>query len=105
MLELSSISKLFDHRFEIAGCFLVPRAEAERRVGESQVVYESVRNGKGPAAWNHHWLVVPLHGAEGELTGLASAIVGLHRFRRAAVLERYDRAVLRRDPQELAKAR
>jgi len=70
VLELSSISKLFDHRFEIAGCFLVPRAEAERRVGESQVVYESVRNGKGPAAWNHHWLVVPLHGAEGELTGV-----------------------------------
>jgi diguanylate cyclase (GGDEF)-like protein len=69
-LELPRISKLFDARFEIAGCYLVPRTEAEERVGPSQVVYESVRNGKGPAAWNHHWLVVPLQGAEGEVTGV-----------------------------------
>ena len=70
LLELPRISKLFDARFEIAGCYLVPRTEAEERVGPSQVVYESVRNGKGPAAWNHHWLVVPLQGAEGEVTGV-----------------------------------
>jgi diguanylate cyclase (GGDEF)-like protein len=69
-LDLLLISRLFDERFEIAGCYLVPSAEAERRVGKSQVVYESVRNGRGPAAWNHHWLVVPLYGADGAVRGV-----------------------------------
>jgi diguanylate cyclase (GGDEF)-like protein len=70
VLELSRISRLFDERFEIAGCYLVPRDEAERRVDRSQVVYESVRNGRGPAAWNHHWLVVPLYDTDGTVRGV-----------------------------------
>jgi diguanylate cyclase (GGDEF)-like protein len=70
VLELEPISRLFDARFEIAGCYLVPRDEAERRVGRSQVVYESVRNGRGPAAWNHHWLVVPLYDTDGTVRGV-----------------------------------
>jgi len=70
VLDLEPISRLFDARFEIAGCYLVPRDEAERRVGRSQVVYESVRNGRGPAAWNHHWLVVPLYDTDGTVRGV-----------------------------------
>ena len=70
VLELSLISRLFDQSFEIAGCYLVPRDEAERRVDRSQVVYESVRNGRGPAAWNHHWLVVPLYDTDGTVRGV-----------------------------------
>jgi len=70
VLELPLIARLFDPLFEIAGCYLVPREEAEKRVGRSQVVYESVRNGRGPAAWNHHWLVVPLYGTDGTVRGV-----------------------------------
>ncbi len=70
VLELALISRLFEPRFEIAGCYLVPRDEAESRVGRSQVVYESVRNGRGPAAWNHHWLVVPLYDTDGTVRGV-----------------------------------
>ena len=69
-LELPVIARLFDPGFEIAGCYLVPPDEAERRVGREQVVYESVLNGNGPLAWNHHWLVVPLYGADGEVRGV-----------------------------------
>jgi diguanylate cyclase (GGDEF)-like protein len=69
-IELPLISRLFEPRFEIAGCYLVTREEAERRVGKSQAVYESVRNGKGPAAWNHHWLVVPLYDTDGTVRGI-----------------------------------
>jgi diguanylate cyclase (GGDEF)-like protein len=69
-LELPRIARLFDSEFEIAGCYLVPHEEAERRVGREQVVYESVLNGKGPRAWNHHWLVVPLYGADEEVRGV-----------------------------------
>jgi len=70
VLELKLISRLFEPRFEIAGCYLVPRHEAEKRVGRSQVIYESVRNGRGPAAWNHHWLVVPLYDTDGAVRGV-----------------------------------
>jgi diguanylate cyclase (GGDEF)-like protein len=69
-LELDLISRLFDPEFEIAGCYLVPHAEAEARVGPTQIVYESVLNGRGPHAWNHHWLVVPLRDAAGEVRGV-----------------------------------
>jgi diguanylate cyclase (GGDEF)-like protein len=70
VLELPLISRLFDTRYEIAGCYLVPRAEAERRVGQTQLVYESVMNGRGPLAWNHHWLAVPLYGTDGAVEGV-----------------------------------
>jgi diguanylate cyclase (GGDEF)-like protein len=70
VLELALISRLFDPSFEIAGCYLVPRAEAERRVGRSQVIYQSIRNGRGPHAWNHHWLVVPLYDTDGAVRGV-----------------------------------
>jgi diguanylate cyclase (GGDEF)-like protein len=69
-LELNLIERLFDPEFEIAGCYLVPHEEAESRVGPSQVVYSSVLNGQGPYAWNHHWLVVPLRDAAGEVRGV-----------------------------------
>jgi diguanylate cyclase (GGDEF)-like protein len=70
ILDLALISRLFEERFEIAGCYLVPREEAERRAGKSQVVYESIRNGRGPAAWNRHWLVVPLYDTDGTVRGV-----------------------------------
>jgi diguanylate cyclase (GGDEF)-like protein len=38
--------------------------------GASQVVYRSVMNGRGPRAWDHHWLVVPLHDANGAVRGV-----------------------------------
>ena len=32
--------------------------------------YESVFNGHGPHAWDHHWLIVPLENRDGELIGV-----------------------------------
>jgi len=69
-LDLDLISRLFEPQFEVAGCYLVPSAEAEPRVGATQVVYESVLNGRGPHAWDHHWLVVPLRDTEGKVLGV-----------------------------------
>ena len=69
-LELEPISRLFEPRFDVAGCYLVPHEEAIRRVGETQVVYRSALNGRGPHAWNHHWLVVPLFDTEGAILGV-----------------------------------
>jgi diguanylate cyclase (GGDEF)-like protein len=69
-LDLDLISRLFEPQFEMAGCYLVPSCEAEPRVGATQVVYESVLNGRGPHAWDHHWLVVPLRDAEDKVRGV-----------------------------------
>ncbi|HVD12591.1 MAG TPA: diguanylate cyclase [Gaiellaceae bacterium] len=70
VLELDLISRLFEPQFEVAGCYLVPRAEAEPRVGPTQLVYRSVMNGRGPHAWDHHWLVVPLLDTDGAVLGV-----------------------------------
>jgi diguanylate cyclase (GGDEF)-like protein len=70
MLHLDRISRLFEPEFDIAGCYLVPRTEAAKRVGASQVIYRSVMNGRGPQAWDHHWLVVPLRDANGDVRGV-----------------------------------
>ena len=70
VLDLELISRLFEPQFEVAGCYLVPRAEAEPRVGPSQLVYRSMMNGRGPHAWDHHWLVVPLLDTDGAVLGV-----------------------------------
>jgi diguanylate cyclase (GGDEF)-like protein len=69
-LSLREISALFDPEFERAGCFLVPNDVARERLAASQVIYESKQNGRGPHAWNHHWLAIPLFGPAGEAIGL-----------------------------------
>jgi diguanylate cyclase (GGDEF)-like protein len=70
VLHLDRISRLFEPQFDIAGCYFVPQEEAARRVGASQVVYRSMMNGRGPHAWNHHWLVVPLRDENGDVRGV-----------------------------------
>src|ERR671937_734018 len=69
-LSLTEIAALFDAEYEIAGCFLVPNDVARERLAASQVIYESELNGRGPHAWNHHWLVIPLRGREHEIIGV-----------------------------------
>jgi diguanylate cyclase (GGDEF)-like protein len=69
-LSLVEISTLFDPEYEHAGCYLVPNDVARERLSSSQVIYESTQNGRGPHAWDHHWLAIPLHGPQGERIGL-----------------------------------
>jgi diguanylate cyclase (GGDEF)-like protein len=69
-LSLGEISALFDSEYELAGCFLVPNEVARERLAATQVIYESELNGRGPHAWNHHWLVIPLHGLQEEIIGV-----------------------------------
>ena len=69
-LSLRQISTLFDPEFERAGCFLVPNEVARERLASTQVIYESEQNGRGPHAWDHHWLTIPLFGPDEETIGL-----------------------------------
>jgi diguanylate cyclase (GGDEF)-like protein len=66
---LREIEGLLDPVFETEGCFLLPSAEAQKRVLR-RPRHTSDLNGSGPWAWNHHWLLVPLHDSLGEVIGI-----------------------------------
>jgi len=67
---LREVEGLIDPAFEIEGCYLLPANEAQRRVPTRKLSYSSELNGRGPRAWNHHWLLVPLHDSLGEVIGI-----------------------------------
>ncbi len=70
---LADVEPLLDPAFEREGCFLLPSDEAERRVPSDKVGYVSQFNGRGPRAWNRHWLLVPLHDRAGAVIGMLGA--------------------------------
>jgi diguanylate cyclase (GGDEF)-like protein len=67
---LRDVAGLLDPEFETEGCFLLPSAAAQRRVSHYRVPYSSTFNGRGPWAWDHHWLLVPLYDSLGEVIGM-----------------------------------
>jgi diguanylate cyclase (GGDEF)-like protein len=69
--HLADLGSLLDPAVQQGGCTLLTREEAHARVDPRlHDVYSSTRNGRGPHAWDHHWLLVPLHGEDGRLIGL-----------------------------------
>jgi diguanylate cyclase (GGDEF)-like protein len=60
---------LFDPEFEVSGCYLVPNERARQLIDADHIKYSSRRNGRGPHAWNHHWLLVPLYERNGDAMG------------------------------------
>ena len=67
---LHDIEGLIDPAFEVEGCYLLSNDEAERRIAVDRPPYVSEQNGLGPWAWDHHWLLVPLHDSAGEVIGV-----------------------------------
>jgi diguanylate cyclase (GGDEF)-like protein len=67
---LADIAGLLDPEFEIEGCYLLPSGEAEARLSLDREPYLSEQNGLGPWAWDHHWLLVPLHDANDDVIGV-----------------------------------
>ncbi len=64
------LQPLLAPEFEIEGCFLLTSEEAHARVDRVHSGYRSRLNGRGPHAWNDHWLLVPLYDRSGEVIGL-----------------------------------
>jgi diguanylate cyclase (GGDEF)-like protein len=64
----AAIEPLLDPAFEIGGCYLLPGATA-RALAPLYVSFVSEINGRGPLAWNHHWLFVPLRDRTGDVVG------------------------------------
>ncbi|HEY2074543.1 MAG TPA: diguanylate cyclase [Gaiellaceae bacterium] len=71
-VRLSDLDPLLDPVFEVEGCYLLPNEVAEQRISREKLPYASKLNGRGPHAWNRHWLLVPLHDADGSVIGVLS---------------------------------
>jgi diguanylate cyclase (GGDEF)-like protein len=67
---LRDVEGLLDPKFETEGCYLLPNTEAERRISQHRQPYSSALNGRGPWAWDHHWLLVPLLDSLDEVIGI-----------------------------------
>jgi diguanylate cyclase (GGDEF)-like protein len=68
-ITMDELEHLLDPAFEREGCFLLPHDEGARRVPSYSGTIPSRRNGRGPAAWDHHWLFVPLTDRAGTRLG------------------------------------
>ena len=70
-LPLARVAGLLDPALERDGVVLLAADQVAARVEQpAEPTYRSRRNGRGPHAWNHHWLLVPLRDREGELAGM-----------------------------------
>jgi len=69
-MTVDTVRRLLDPEFRQEGCYLLDRESALARLASDRQVHASERNGAGPLAWNRHWLLVPLAGRDGELSGV-----------------------------------
>ncbi len=69
-MTLWELAPLLDPPFERQGCFLLSLEEAAARLPSALRMRRSEFNGRGPHAWDRHWLTVPMYDREGEVIGL-----------------------------------
>ena len=80
-LNPDDLERLLQPDFEVAGCFLIPHDAARALLPERPAGYRSQRDGRGPWAWQNHWLFVPLHDRRGRRIGYIWADDPLDRLR------------------------
>jgi PAS domain S-box-containing protein len=68
-LTADQLDRLLHCDFEVGGCFLIPHDSARALVPGRAPGYRSQRDGRGPHAWQNHWLFVPLHDRRGRRIG------------------------------------
>ena len=69
-LTAAQVEPLLDEMFRREGCYLLTHDQALARLAVDVDVYPSQLNGRGPWAWNRHWLIVPLEDGHGALLGI-----------------------------------
>jgi diguanylate cyclase (GGDEF)-like protein len=67
---VAQVEPLLDEMFLREGCYLLTHEQARARLVSEVEVYPSQLNGRGPWAWNRHWLIVPLQDGHGSLLGI-----------------------------------
>ncbi|HJQ73489.1 MAG TPA: sensor domain-containing diguanylate cyclase [Gaiellaceae bacterium] len=69
-VTVAQVEPLLDEFFLREGCYLLTHDQARARLVTDVEVYPSHLNGRGPWAWNRHWLIVPLRDGGGALLGI-----------------------------------
>jgi diguanylate cyclase (GGDEF)-like protein len=70
LVSVAQLEPLLDDIFLREGCYLLTHEQARSRIASEVDVYPSQLNGRGPWAWNRHWLIVPLWDGGGALLGI-----------------------------------
>ena len=70
LVSVAQLEPLLDDAFLQEGCYLLTHEEARARLADDVEFYPSQLNGRGPWAWNRHWLIVPLRDGRGALLGI-----------------------------------
>jgi len=69
-ISVAQVEPLLDDEFLREGCYLLTHEAARERLSSDVEVCPSQLNGRGPWAWNRHWLIVPLRDGRGALLGI-----------------------------------
>ena len=69
-ITVAQVEPLLDEMFLREGCYLLTHDQARARLTSQVDVFPSQLNGRGPWAWNRHWLIVPLQDGNGALLGI-----------------------------------
>ena len=80
-MTADELERVLQPEFDVAGCFLIPHERARKLLPERPAGYRSQRDGRGPRAWQNHWLFVPLHDRRGRRIGYIWADEPLDRLR------------------------
>jgi diguanylate cyclase (GGDEF)-like protein len=65
----SQMEPILQPVYERHGCHLLSREDAEAALHLQSTIYRSQSNGRGPYAWERHWLVAALRSDSGALLG------------------------------------
>ena len=68
-ITADELEQLVQPQFDVSGCFMIPHASARELLPHRPPGYRSQRDGRGPHAWQNHWLFVPLHDRRGRRIG------------------------------------
>jgi PAS domain S-box-containing protein len=68
-LSADELELLLRPEFDVAGCYVIPHPAARAALPDRPAGYSSQRDGRGPYAWQNHWLFVPLQGRRGNRIG------------------------------------
>jgi diguanylate cyclase (GGDEF)-like protein len=66
---MAQLQPILQPAHERHGCYLLEREDAEAMLDMKRSIYHSQSNGRGPYAWDRHWLLVPLPGVDREPRG------------------------------------
>ena len=75
------LEQLMQPQFDVAGCYVLSHQAAREIMPGREPGYNSQRDGRGPHAWQNHWLFVPLHDRRGGRIGYIWADDPIDRLR------------------------